>query len=146
MSNLNKGLSICLVVAILGALGSLGYLVTAPKPSQKFTEFYILNTDGKAKDYPHQVISGNPIDIIIGTVNHEDKPTSYRGEITVDNIKNKEISIGELADEERWQELVSFAPDKTGGSRKVELWFYEKGAVEPYFEDPLSLLIDVVEP
>jgi len=134
------------MMAILGAAGSLGYLVTAPKPSQKFTEFYILNTDGKAKDYPHQVISGNLIDIIIGIVNHEDKPTSYRVEITVDNIKNKEIRIGELAGEERWQELVSFTPDNAGGSRKVEFWLYKNGEVEPYFEDPLSLLVDVIEP
>ena len=114
MSNLNKALSISLAVAILAALGCLVYIVAMPKQSEKFTEFYILNTEGRAENYQTQVTVGKPIAIIIGIVNNEYEPISYRVGIRVDDIKNKEISIGELAHEEKWQEMVSCTPDKIG--------------------------------
>ncbi|GAI18944.1 unnamed protein product, partial [marine sediment metagenome] len=49
---LDRILSIILVVAVLGALGMLGYVIAAPKVGEKFTEFYILGLSGKATDYP----------------------------------------------------------------------------------------------
>ncbi len=146
MDNLNKVLSISLAVAILVALGCLGYIVAVPKQSEKFTEFYILNTQGKAENYQKQVTVSKPVAIIIGIVNNEYEPISYRVGITVDDIKNKEISIGELAHEEKWQEMVSFTPNKTGDNRKVEFWLYKNGEIEPYFKDPLCLFIDVIKP
>jgi len=146
MDNLNKVLSISLAVAILVALGCLGYIVAVPKQSEKFTEFYILNTEGKAENYQKQVTVSKPVAIIIGIVNNEYEPISYRVGITVDDIKNKEIGIGELAHEEKWQEIVNFTPDKTGDNRTVEFWLYKNGEIEPYFKDPLCLFIDVIEP
>jgi len=146
MDNLNKVLSITLAVAILVALGCLGYIVAVPKQSEKFTEFYILNTEGKAENYQKQVTVSKPVAIIIGIVNNEYEPISYRVGITVDDIKNKEIGIGELAHEEKWQEIVNFTPDKTGDNRTVEFWLYKNGEIEPYFKDPLCLFIDVIEP
>ena len=146
MDNLNKVLFISLAVAILVALGCLGYIVAVPKQSEKFTEFYILNTEGKAENYQKQVTVSKPVAIIIGIVNNEYEPISYRVGITVDDIKNKEIGIGELAHEEKWQEIVNFTPDKTGDNRTVEFWLYKNGEIEPYFKDPLCLFIDVIEP
>lgn len=146
MSNLNKALSISLAVAILTALGCLGYIVAMPKQSEKFTEIYILNTEGRAENYQTQVTVGKPIAITIGIVNNEYETINYRVDITVDDIKNKEISVGELAHEEKWQEMVSFILDKTGDNRKVEFWLYKNGEIEPYFKDPLCLFIDVIEP
>ena len=146
MDNLNKVLSISLAVAILVALGCLGYIVAVPKQSEKLTEFYILNTEGKAENYQKQVTVSKPVAITIGIVNNEYEPISYRVGITVDDIKNKEIGIGELAHEEKWQEIVNFTPDKTGDNRTVEFWLYKNGEIEPYFKDPLCLFIDVIEP
>ena len=146
MDNLNKVLSISLAVAILVALGCLGYIVAVPKQSEKFTEFYILNTEGKAENYQKQVTVNKSVAIIIGIVNNEYEPISYRVGITVDDIKNKEIGIGELAHEEKWQEIVNFTPDKTGDNRTVEFWLYKNGEIEPYFKDPLCLFIDVIKP
>jgi len=135
-----------LVVAIASAIGYLGYVIASPKPGQEFTEFYILNIEGKAKDYPQQVVLGKPVDIIIGVVNHEYKPTSYQVRITIDGINNKEISISELAHGEEWQEIVSFTPQVVGEEQKVEFWLYKNGETKPSFKDPLLLSIDVIEP
>ncbi len=134
-----------LLVAIVTAVGYLGYVIASPKPGQEFSEFYILNIEGEAKDYPQQIVLGEAVDIIIGVVNHEYKPTSYRVDITLDGIDNKEIRIDELAHVEMFQEMVSFVPQLVGGEQEVEFWLYKNGELEPYFQDPLRLYIDVIE-
>ena len=135
-----------LVVAIVAALGYLGYIIINPKPGANFTEFYILNREGEAANYPGQVVSGEPVDIIIEIVNHEYKPTSYRVDITGYSIDNKEMRIDELAHGEKFQEMVSLVPQFAGEEQEVEFWLYKNGELEPYFPDPLRLYIDVIEP
>ena len=135
-----------LVVAIVAALSYLGYIIANPKPGQEFGEFYILNIEGEAKDYPQQIVLGEAVDIIIGVVNHEYKPTSYRVSIRGYSIDNKEIRIDELAHGEMFQEMVSLVPQSAGEEQEVEFWLYKNGELEPYFQDPLRLYVDVVEP
>ncbi len=135
-----------LVVAITSAIGYLGYVIASPKPGQEFSEFYILNIEGEAKDYPQQIVLGEAVDIIIGVVNHEYKPTSYRVDIIGYSIDNKEIRIDELAHGEMFQEMVSLVPQLVGGEQEMKFWLYKNGELGPYFQDPLRLYIDVIEP
>ncbi len=135
-----------LLVAIVTAVGYLGYIIANPKPGQEFSEFYILNIEGEAKDYPQQIVLGETVDIIIGVVNHEYKPTSYRVDIIGYGIDNEEMRIDELAHGEMFQEMVSLVPQVVGEEQEVEFWLYKNGELEPYFPDPLLLYIDVVEP
>jgi len=140
---LDKALSITLAVAIMAALGCLGFVITTPKQGEKFTEFYILNIEGKAEDYPQRVILGEPIDIVIGVVNHEYQLASYQVRITIDWVESSVLDIGTLAHEEKRERRVSFIPEVAGEKRKVEFHLYKNGEDEPYFEDPLYLYIDV---
>ena len=144
MTKLDKSLSISLVAAIIIALGCLGYVVATPKQGEKFTEFYILNIEGKAEDYPQQVTLGESVDIVIGVVNHEHQPTNYRVGITIDGIENSQLDIGTLAQEEKQEQRVSFTPKVAGKKQKVDFCLYKNGADQPYFVDPLHLYIDVV--
>ena len=146
IAGLDKILSISLVVAVLIALGSIGYVIAVPKHEQMFTEFYILSTDGKAEDYPRQVVLGEPVELTIGIVNHEDDVISYMVKIKGAGIENSQIDTGELTDGEEWQEIVSFVPQSSGSGQKVEFWLYRSGEAEPYLEEPLYLYIDVTEP
>jgi uncharacterized membrane protein len=132
----NQKVLISLLVVIVIAVGCLGYFIFNPKP---FTEFYV-------DSYPAQVILGEPVEVTMGVVNHEYEPTSYRLDIMVNGIKNKEISPGELAHEEEWQEKVSFTLDEAGSGQKVEFYLYKNNEAQPCFEDPLLLWIDVIEP
>lgn len=143
MNKLDKGLSISLVVAIVAALACLGYVVATPKQSEKFTEFYILNIEGKAEDYPSQVALGEPVNIIIGVTNNEYELASYRVSITIDGVENSQVYIGTLAHKEKWEERVSFIPQVARENSKVEFYLYKNNDTEPYFEDPLHLYIDV---
>jgi uncharacterized membrane protein len=143
MKNLNRILSISLAMAILAAMGCLVYVIAAPKQGEKFTEFYILNTEGEASNYPDQVVLGEPVELIVGIINHEQEPTGYRVEIKMDGAPNEEITVATLADEEKWEEVVSFTPQTPGERQKLEFWLYKYEEANPYFEDPLHLYIDV---
>jgi len=144
MPRLDKALFLSLVVAIVAALGGIVYLVATPQPSEKFTEFYILGPEGKAGNYPQQVILGANVDVIIGVVNHEYQPASYRVEITIYGVRNKEIDIGTLAHEQKWEQEISFVAHSVGDRQKVEFRLYKDNKVEPYLQ--LDIDIDVRQP
>lgn len=143
MSNLDKGLFVGLVVAIVAALGCLGYVIANPKQGEKFTEFYILGPEGKAENYPQQVTVGEEARVILGIVNHEYQPTSYRVEIEISGVKDKELRTGILAHEEKWEQVVGFTPEEVGLNQKVEFWLYKDDALQPHLEQPLHLYVDV---
>jgi len=147
----DKVLSVVLAVAILGAIGTLGYVVATPRVGEEFTEFYILDTGGKAENYPTELKVGKEGWVILGIVNHEQEKASYKVEVWIDGEKAKlridggdrdEIRV-ELENEGKWEKGVGFVPQKAGGGQKVEFVLYKDG--EPYFEEPLHLWIDVEE-
>jgi len=146
MSKLNKALSIFLIVAIVATLGSIIYMEVTPKKGEKFTEFYILSAEGKAQDYPKQAISGEPVDLILGIVNHEYQPASYQVKIELGGIEASQVNIGTLAHEQKWQEKISFTPQFAGERQRVDLYLYKNGEDAPYLKEPLRLYIDVLSP
>ncbi|MDH5696409.1 MAG: DUF1616 domain-containing protein [Dehalococcoidia bacterium] len=144
MPKLDRALFISLVVAILAALGYFGYLVATPNPGEKFTEFYILGPQGKAENYPQQVLEGTNADVIVGVVNHEQQPARYRVEITINDVRIKEVDIGTLAHQQKWEKEISFfVAQSLGEKQKVEFWLYRDNETEPYLQDPLRLYIDI---
>lgn len=146
MGKLSKALFIFLSVAIVVALGLIIYITVTPQKVNKFTEFYVLNADGKAGDYPEKVVAGNPVDIILGVVNHEYKPADYKVDIQMDSAKVGEANIGTLAYQQKWEEKVSFIPRVVGDNQTVDFILYRNGGTEPYLKEPLTLKIDVVSP
>ena len=147
----DKVLSVVLVVAILGAIGTLGYAIAAPKVGEEFTEFYILGPHGKAENYPTELKVGEEGRVILGIANHEQEGASYEVEVWIGGEKAKLRIEGEDRDEimvelkngEEWREKVGFVLQKAGEKQKVEFVLYKDG--EPYFEEPLHLWIDVEE-
>ena len=139
----NRVFSIILVVVILGALGSLSYFIAKPKV-ETFTEFYILGLDGKAIDYPREIRVDEEGKIIAAIVNHEHEVVSYRVEVRIDEVKNNEVGPFVLDNEQKWEGIVSFTPDKAGDNQKVTFFLYKNGEDKPYLK-PLHLWIDVIE-
>jgi uncharacterized membrane protein len=146
MSKLNKALSIFLIVAIVAALGFIIYMAVTPQKNERFTEFYILSTEGTAQDYPKQVILGEPVNILIGVVNHEYQPASYQAKIKVGDIEISEVNIGTLANGEKWEREISFTPQLPGEGQKIDFYLYKNGGDEPYLKEPLRLYINVISP
>ena len=143
-SRWDRVLSITLVIAILGTVGTLGYVIAKPKLGQRFTEFYILDLSGKVVDFPRELKVGKEQKVIMGIVNHEHEAVNYRVEVRIDGVKNNEVGQVVLDNEQEWEEIVSFTPDKVGDNQKVEFLLYKNQKVEPYLK-PLQLWVSVAE-
>jgi uncharacterized membrane protein len=145
MAGVDKVLSILLTMVLLAVAGSVGYILVMPKQDQQFTEFYILTIDGKAEDYPQQVIAGEAVEITLGIVNHEDMTLGYRVAVLINGVEGSRIDTTQLADDAKWETTVSLVLDNPGEDQKVEFWLYKDSSSQPYFEEPLFIHLDVGE-
>jgi uncharacterized membrane protein len=146
MSKLNTALFVFLAAAIVVTSGFIIYMNVTPQNINKFTEFYVLNAEGKAKDFPEQVIVDNPVGVLLGVINHEYQPADYNVEIKMDNTEVGEVNTGTLAYQQKWEEKVNFVPRVVGESQRVDFILFKNGEIEPYLNEPLALYIDVVSP
>lgn len=142
--SLDKVLSAILIAVILGVTTTLGYVIATPKASEKFTEFYILGLEGKSIDYPAKLKVGEEGEVIVGIINREQEIVSYRVEVRINGIRNNQVELLELGHDEKWEEIVSFTPDRAADSQKVEFLLYKNGESEPSLK-PLHLWIGVKE-
>ena len=140
----NKILSIVLIVAIVGALGTLSYVITMPKSGEKFTEFYILGKEGQAANYPKELSVGEEARVIVGIINHEHEIVSYQVEVQINGIQASLFGPIVLEHDGKWEQEVSFTPNVSGVNQKVEFLLYKNGAAEPS-EESLHLLINVTD-
>jgi uncharacterized membrane protein len=92
-SKIDRVLNVILLASILVAIGATIYVIAVPKEGEHFTEFYILGKEGKAADYPRDLVVGGTYPILIGIGNHEYRNISYTVEcylmnMTFDNVTN----------------------------------------------------------
>ena len=131
-SKLNRLLSIILTLAILGTTGAIIYIVISPDVGEKFTEFYILGSEGKAKSYPREIVLGESGNVLLGIVSQEYGTAGYRVEIRIGNEKVDEYEILTLEHGEKWEHEISITPVRAGLNQKVEFMLYKDGDTEVY--------------
>jgi uncharacterized membrane protein len=131
-----------LLVVIIGAIGVLVYVTQPPTIEDRFTEFYILGQGGKAVDYPDVLVLGEKATVVIGIVNREQQVTEYNVKILIDGQGVGEVKAITLAQEEKWEQPVSFAPIKVGEDQMVEFQLYREGDSKAY--RALDLWVNVV--
>ncbi len=139
---LNRVLMIAVALAVFGAVATTMYVIVRPGAEEQFTEFYILDSQGKAAEYPEEVRVGEEATLILGIVNHENGVVSYRVEIRFQGVTGDVVGPVVLGDEEEWQETVGFMPQEAGSRQKVEFVLYKEGEASPYLK-PLTLWVDV---
>jgi uncharacterized membrane protein len=142
-SVLDRVLSIVLVLAVVGCIGTLSYMLTSQKASEAFTEFYILGSDGKADNYPRELVLGNITEVTLCVVNHENQRADYYVEVIFGGQLTQQIRNISLGDEQKWQTNVTVVPGKAGDNQKVEFLLYKDEGIEPYLT--LHLWLDVKE-
>ena len=131
-SRWDKVLTIFLIVAILGALGSLIYVIAVPKVGEKFTQFYVLGAEGKAEGYPKDMTLGQEASLKLGIVNDEHEPVVYLVAVTIDGEKVKNIGPIQLEHGQKWEEEVGFRPTRVGEKQRLEFLLYKGEASELY--------------
>jgi uncharacterized membrane protein len=130
-----------LVLAAVVCICTIVYVIATPKAGEKFSEFYILGTEGKAENYPRDVKLGSPILLTIGVVNHEQAETVYTGKVTIDGVNNRDLPTITLAPEQKQEQVISFTPTKEGQDQKVEFLLFKDAETEPYLT--LHIWVDV---
>lgn len=165
---LSKALSVVLILAVLGTIGTLVYTVAFPKVGEKFTQFYILGKGGQAANYPvnftlkngtvTSVDYGNGLityssgigEITVGIINDQQAATAYTVQVVVDGtpvgilVDGKTVAaIGPvtLQNGEKYEQLIGFAPQNTGDNQRVDFVLLVDG--NPYFTDPPHIWVNV---
>ena len=142
-SRLSRVLIGLLVLAVIGAIATPVYLLETPKIKGRFSEFYVLDSQGRADNYPGVLALGEKAEVVLGIVNHEDEAVTYYVEITIDGEKVEELGPITLADEETWEGKVNFAATKVGEGQKVEFLLYER--TKDKVDQALHLWINVID-
>lgn len=140
---LDKALACLLVVAVLGAIGTLAYVVAVPKNVEKFSEFYLLGAEGMMEDYPQEAVVGQPVHVTVGIINREQKDTTYAVEITIDGDSVDQIGPFLLSKGNTWEDRVTIVPTKAGADQRVEFLLRRNGEAEPWLT--LHIMLDVRE-
>ena len=120
---LNLGLVVSLLLVALAGVYSLA---TPPQP-EKFTEFYLLGTGGKAAGYPFQVSPEEEVQVTVGIVNHEHTETKYRIELEIDNDPVYTEGPLSLPHGATWEKEIHFKADTPGKKTKGEFILYKIG-------------------
>jgi len=139
----DRVVSAVLILAVVGTIGALVYVVANPKGGERFTEFYLLGLSGKATDYPEGLRVGEGRDVTVGIINQECEPLTYRVEVVIDGVKNGEVGPVTLEHGGKWEETASFTPNRVGGNQKVEFLLYRQG--QNAVNKKLHLWIDVIK-
>jgi len=116
--NIDRAISILIIIALVGAVVALGWVITHPV-EEEFTEFYILGPERMADDYPSELAVGEEGTVFLGITNREHHLTPYQVEMTVEGIPEETIGPLELEHEENWEEEVSFAPHEACAHTKL---------------------------
>lgn len=125
-------LNIILIFTMIIAIGMIYFTITAPKISDKFTEFYIIDADGKTSNYSTDLKLGSASYMDVYVSNHEYKYTNY----TIQMVLNKNILISKelaLDHDEIWEGNMTFVPQTEGINMRLEfLLFKENNFTVPY--------------
>lgn len=130
------------IITIVGVIGAGSYILAMPRVNEGSTHFYVLGQEGRAENYPRELMVGEEGIVIVGIVNNEGETLSYRVEVRINEAINSEISPVVVDYQNSWEEEVSFVPTEIGKNQKLEFLLYKLDRSEVYRS--LHLWIDVV--
>ena len=139
-TKIEKILAVFLIISIILAISMTVYVVITPKQSEKFTEFYVLNQNRTAEDYPTNLTVEEEGEVIIGIVNHEYANVTYQLEVRLNGDVIDEKSIN-LMHNETWESPFTFRATKAGEDQKLEFLLFKDGIMEVYRS--LHLWVDI---
>ena len=140
----DKVLSAIIIIALLGAVAMLGYVIATPyRTGERFTEFYLLGSEGMANNYARELSLGEEGSALVGIINRERVVKEYRVDVVIDKEKIGGVGPIVLEQEEKWEGETIFLPTESGYNQKVEFLLYEMG--KEAVKEELYLWINVRE-
>lgn len=124
--------TVLLIAAVAALIGTAAYAVATPRTGERFTEFYILGTQGRADRYPRDVLLGEKLSVVVGIVNREHEAAVYRVQMTFEGTKVGELGPVLLDHEGKWEQQTTFVASRQGRDQQVEFRLYKGEGSEPY--------------
>ncbi|MEN4017610.1 MAG: DUF1616 domain-containing protein [Methanobacterium sp.] len=121
--NFDRKISLILIIMLIAAVAATIYIIVNPNPGEKFTEFYILGTDGKAGNYPSNLTAGQTGNLTVGIVNHEQSTVTYNLVIKLNDKQLKNENITVLNNEKK--EIPFSFRASAGANQKLEFLLYK---------------------
>ncbi|HXY87375.1 MAG TPA: DUF1616 domain-containing protein [Candidatus Acidoferrales bacterium] len=136
VSNVSRGIIVIVTIFAVVALIGLIFASSIKSNPDNFSEFYVLDQNGKTLDYPKNVTAGDTGKVIVGITNHEANTNTYRYMVLLNNSTiyssdNITLSKGENHEElvnitflskGEGQKLEFILHDSTGKSYELHLW------------------------
>jgi len=91
--NLKDKATVLASLGIVFIVITTSILVLTDDNQERFTEFYVLNSEGQAFNYPQDVEVGNTTSIIVGVANHEGRPVNYTVEAWLVNYTLIDMAV-----------------------------------------------------
>ena len=120
----DKILSYILIISIVISVASVIYIIVDPSPGEKFTQFYILSSDGNAGNYPTNLSVGENGNLTISVINNEGSTANYQLVVNLENetLENQSFI---LANGEKKEIPLTFQPKQSGNQQKLEFILYK---------------------
>ncbi len=146
VTTIDKILTIILVISIIIAVSVLIYVIAVPKEGETFTEFYIVNENGTAENYPGDLTIGENGTVIVGVICREHERSTYTIVIELVNLTGERENITlqqydlTLEHDQRNETVFNFIVSENG-TYKLQFLLYIDDNKGPYRE--LHLWINV---
>lgn len=122
-----------LLVLVLVSIGATAYLATGSRSTNEtFTEFFLLDAEFRAKEYPKELQVGETAQVVIGIANWEYRPVRYQVAIESAGLIINRLGPYTLEHGERLHELTSFSLDSADPTQRVNFSLFKDEAPEPY--------------
>jgi uncharacterized membrane protein len=135
-STFDRMLSIALVIAIIASVAVASYALVVPKPSEHFTEFYLLGANGTLGNYTTDFKAGVPSPITVSVVNHEARDVTYTLVVSANNSTQRGTVYSEqvaIPDGQQWEKQINLVLNQPGNNVKLDFALYAgPQAAEPY--------------
>ncbi len=95
---IDKALVIGTVVLLLVSAGLAVHIINTPRTGERFTQFYVLGSQGMAYDYPDQLQVGEATTIFVGVINNEHQEVDYTLVVGLGRDLDSMTSLGDFTD------------------------------------------------
>lgn len=137
---------VALLAAALVTAGTLTFVMTTDRRGDAFTEFYILDDEGNAAEYPTKLAPGENATVVVAVANREHRATDYtvnvtsqRGEFVRDGdafvpLESQALGSWEVSldHEDREMRAFNFSLEEEGMHRVRFALGLEGAEEEPY--------------
>ncbi len=139
IDNPSRGITVFIAIFVVVALIGVIFASSIKSDQEHFSEFYVLDENGKTLDYPKNVTAGDTGTVIIGITNRELSTNTYRFTILLNNSTIYRSDNITLKTGENHEELVNIPFLSTGKGQKLE--FILRDAIGKSYE--LHLWVNV---